>query len=150
MIAFLILLAVLLGLAVTTQGNVNGQLSGRVPLSSAIFLNALVTVVAAAMWWLLAPTGGRRLLPEEPAPLWLYTGGLLGLFIITTAAYCFPRLGAGATIALAVSAQLVAALAFDHYGLAGERLPVTPARVVGAALLVAGALLVLWPRIARG
>jgi transporter family-2 protein len=144
----LLLLALLLGVAVTTQGLVNGELARRVPLAAAILVNALVTCSAAALWWLFAPGPTRRLLPGGESPWWLYTGGLLGLLIITAAAWCFPRLGAGPTIALAVAAQLGAALAFDHYGLGGEPLPMTPARLLGAALLLAGALLVLWPRLA--
>ena len=74
---------------------------------------------------------------------------MLGLYIIASAAFCFPRLGPGPTMALVVAAQLAVALAFDHFGIGAEPLPVTPVRLAGAALLVAGALLVLWPRFAR-
>lgn len=150
MTALLVVLALLLGTAVTAQGVVNGALAQRVPLAGAIFLNALVTFAGALLWWLAAPGASRSLLPSDPAPAWLFTGGLLGLCIITSAAFCFPRLGPGPTVALAVAAQLLTALALDHFGVGGEELPVTPARLLGAALLLIGALLVLWPRIARG
>lgn len=149
MILPLVLLALALGVAVTTQGLVNGALAQRVPLAAAILVNACVTLLLAGAWWLAAPGATRRLLPDGSFPVWLYAGGLLGLFILASAAYCFPRLGAGPTIALAVAAQLGAALAFDHLGLGAAPLPLTPARLFGAALLVLGALLVLWPRIAR-
>lgn len=150
MIAPLILLALLLGVAVATQGLVNGALAQRVPLAGAVLLNALVVLAGALLWWLAAPGPSRSLLPAGPAPAWLYSGGLLGLCILASAALCFPRLGAGPTIALAVAAQLVAALAFDHFGLGTAAIPVSPARLLGAGLLLAGALLVLWPRLARG
>lgn len=149
MTALLIALALLLGAAGTTQGVVNGSLAQRLPIAGAIFVNALVTLGGAALWWALAPGATRRLVPEGGAPLWCYTGGLLGLYIVSSAAFCFPRLGAGPTMALVVAAQLVAALAYDHFGIGAVPLPVTPARVFGALLLVAGALLVLWPRLAR-
>jgi transporter family-2 protein len=81
--------------------------------------------------------------------LWHYLGGLFGLAIIAGAAFAFPRLGAGATVALMVAAQLGTALLLDHFGATGERLALTPARLSGAVLLLAGALLVLWPRLVR-
>jgi len=69
------------------------------------------------------------------------------VFIIAGAAFAYPRLGAGPTTALMVAAQLGTALALDHYGLPSGKVPVTPMRLVGAAFLLVGALLVLWPRL---
>ena len=71
---------------------------------------------------------------------------MYGISILGCAAFVFPRLGAGATTAFVVTAQLGSALALDHYGVP-DRIPVTGARLVGAVLLLAGALLVLWPKI---
>ncbi|MGH9647341.1 MAG: DMT family transporter, partial [Bryobacteraceae bacterium] len=54
-----------------------------------------------------------------------------------------PRLGAATVIALIVAGQMIGSLAFDHFGLLG--VPVHPAnmvRLTGAALLVAGAILI--------
>jgi transporter family-2 protein len=148
MTAALILLALCLGAAATLQGHANGTLSGRVGLFPTIWLNALIVFGASTLAWLLSGRGR----PVDPAaPWWMHLGGAYGLAIIAGAAFLFPRLGAGPTMALLVAAQLATALALDHSGATGVQLPLTPARIAGALLLVAGAILVLWPRFqARG
>jgi transporter family-2 protein len=53
-----------------------------------------------------------------------------------------PRLGVATTIALVVAGQMLAAVALDHYGLLGVPVrPVNAWRGLGAALLVAGVVL---------
>jgi len=141
----LIVIAAAIGCASAVQGATNGLLATRVGLATAVAINALVVFAVAGLVWLASPkpaaVGG--------SPWYLYVGGLYGLSIIAGAAFCYPRLGAGPTTALMIAAQLGTALALDHLGIPGGKVEVTPARLAGAALLAAGALLVLWPRIAR-
>jgi transporter family-2 protein len=55
-----------------------------------------------------------------------------------------PRLGAAALLALTLSGQMLAALIIDHYGIIGfPQSTITPSRLIGAALLVAGVLLIM-------
>lgn len=146
MISFLILLAVLIGASATIQGTVNGGLATRLGVGTTILINSAVALAGAFLWWMIASSPERG---ADPRPIsWiLYTGGLWGLILILCAAFAFPRLGAGPTTAIAVAAQLIVALVIDHYGFSGERLAVTPWRILGGLLLVAGATLVLWPRL---
>ena len=54
-----------------------------------------------------------------------------------------PRLGAAMVVALIVLGQMLGALAFDHFGLLGvPENPISVARLAGAALLVAGVVLI--------
>ncbi|MBL8732325.1 MAG: DMT family transporter [Planctomycetes bacterium] len=146
MLAFVALAAVL-GLCVALQGATNGALASRIGLPAAVLLNAVVVVVAAFVWWLLAARGAQAALPSS----WLlYLGGVYGLVIIALAAFLFPRFGAGSTMAVMVAAQLVMVLVLDHIGWPGQAVPVTVPRLCGAGLLVLGAVLVLWPRLAGG
>lgn len=144
MIVLLIGLALVTGLCVCLQGVTNGALALRTGLASAVFLNGLVVATGTCVFWLAS--GRRPLVAAEPLPSFLYLGGLYGIAILACAAFVFPRLGAGAATAFVVTAQLVSALVLDHVGVP-ERVPLTGARVVGALLLLAGALLVLWPKI---
>lgn len=143
MILVLILLALVTGLCVCLQGVTNGALAARTSLFATVFLNGLVVAAGTFVLWL---TDRRPLISPEPTPWFLYLGGLYGISILGCAAFVFPRLGAGAATAFVVTAQLVAALALDHVGVP-QRVPLTGARLAGAVLLVAGALLVLWPKI---
>jgi transporter family-2 protein len=139
-----ITLALLLGVAACLQGATNGALGGRLGVAAAVALNAAVVFVAALAAYFLLP---RAPLPSPGPPWWLWLGGVYGLIILAVAAVVFPRLGAGPTVALMVTAQLATALVLDHFGWFGARLPVTPLRLLGVLLLFAGAVLVLWPRL---
>lgn len=143
MIVALVVLALVTGVCVCLQGVTNGALAARTSLFSAVFLNGLVVATGTLLLWL---TDRRPLIASEPTPWFLYLGGLYGIAILGCAAFVFPRLGAGAATAFVVSAQLVSALALDHVGLP-HRVPLTGARLVGAVLLLVGALLVLWPKL---
>jgi transporter family-2 protein len=54
-----------------------------------------------------------------------------------------PRLGAATLVAALVAGQMVASLLIDHYGWVGFAVhPVNPVRILGAALVVGGVVLV--------
>jgi transporter family-2 protein len=73
----------------------------------------------------------------------LWTGGVYGVLYVTIAIWLFPRLGAGPIFGLVVAGQMLAALAFDQFGLFGiANRPIDPAKILGVALLVAGVFLV--------
>ncbi|HEY8714285.1 MAG TPA: DMT family transporter, partial [Candidatus Acidoferrum sp.] len=68
---------------------------------------------------------------------------LFGAIYIAISILLVPRLGAAIVIGLIVAGQMLGSLAFDHFGLLG--IPVHPAsfpRLVGAALLITGVILI--------
>ncbi len=76
---------------------------------------------------------------------WYYLlGGLLGAVYVTTALLAVAAIGAGGVAAATVTGQLTAAVVIDRLGLFGlDQVPVTPARVAGVGLLLAGTFLIL-------
>ena len=141
----LVLLALSLGVVSVVQSVTNGIASARIGLPTTILINAAVVFAGAVVVW--AVTRNASAAVTGKTPWYLLLGGLYGLTFLVTAAFVFPRLGAGPATALMVAAQLTLALVFDHLGPAAMRVPVTPARLLGAVLLLAGALLVLWPKL---
>jgi transporter family-2 protein len=86
-----------------------------------------------------APTIGVM----QRIPWWAWTGGLFGATFIASAVVLLPQLGAATFIALLVTGQMIASLAFDHWGLLGlEVRPADPLRVLGVALLIGGVVLI--------
>jgi transporter family-2 protein len=76
-------------------------------------------------------------------PWWAWSGGLFGAIFIGLAIVLIPKLGGAAFIALLVTGQMVAALAFDHYGWLGvAQRPIDLVRVIGVALLIGGVVLI--------
>lgn len=75
---------------------------------------------------------------------WLaWTAGPMGAFFVTITIVAVPRLGTMTVMALLIAGQMVMSLIIDHFGWLG--LPVQPIsvwRVLGAALLIAGAVLI--------
>lgn len=138
------LLAILVGAGLTIQVGMNATASAALgsPLLATI-VNFAVGLVALA---LLAIGSGARVVPGSAAavPAWAWFGGLLGAAYVAATTVLGPRLGAAALLGLTLGGQMVAALAVDHFGVLGfPQNPVTPARLAGAALLVAGVLLVM-------
>jgi transporter family-2 protein len=77
------------------------------------------------------------------APWIAWTGGIFGAIFIATSIFMMPRLGVATVSTLIVVGQLLASLAFDHFGMFGlPQHPITLARVFGAGFLILGAALV--------
>jgi transporter family-2 protein len=140
----LILVAILVGLVLPLQAGVNAQLRTQVghPLVAA-FISFLVGTVALAIALVVAriPAPPARTLAGTPG--WLWTGGLLGAGYIAVAVVLAPRLGAATLIASVVTGQMLASIVLDHFGWVGfAQHPLTPARGLGALLVVVGVILI--------
>lgn len=137
------LLAVAVGASLTLQIGMNATL-GRIvgsPLWAAV-VNFTIGLVALVLCVFAL---GTRHTPGSFAqvPAWAWLGGLLGAAYVASATVLGPRLGGVALLALVLAGQLGAALLVDQYGVLGyPKIPITPARLAGVALLVAGTLLV--------
>jgi bacterial/archaeal transporter family-2 protein len=138
------LMAVVVGAGLTIQVGMNATV--RVALGSPILAAVVNFVVGLLALVLLALAGGSRLAPGSAAavPAWAWFGGLLGAAYVAATTVLGPRLGAAALLALTLAGQMAAALAVDHFGAIGfPQSPVTPLRLLGTALLVAGVLLIM-------
>jgi transporter family-2 protein len=138
------LLALLVGVGLTVQVGMNMTVARVVgtPLWAAVanFAVGLVALFATAMLI------GSRPLPGTvgQVPLWAWLGGMLGAAYVASVTLLGPRIGAMTMVALVITGQLVAGIAVDHFGVLGyPRIPVSATRWLGAALLLAGALLVM-------
>ena len=137
-------MAALVGAGLTVQVGMNATVRFAIgsPVLAAI-INFLVGLAALAV---VAVASGARWTPGSAAtvPAWAWFGGLLGASYVAATTVLGPRLGAAAFLALTLAGQMVAALLVDHYGVIGfPESPLTPARMVGAVLLVLGVLLIM-------
>jgi transporter family-2 protein len=138
------LLAALVGAGLTVQVGMNATV--RFGIGSPLLAAIVNFVVGLAALVLVAVAGGVRWVPGSAAtvPAWAWFGGLLGAAYVASTTVLGPRLGAATLLALTLAGQMVAALLVDHYGVIGfPQSPVTPARLLGAVLLVAGVLLIM-------
>lgn len=144
------LLALVAGALLPLQALINARLghatAGGLFASGVSFL--VGTVALAAVLVVMRPT-----LPSAEAmlrlPPWIWTGGLIGAAFVVVATLAVPRIGAASLIALVVLGQMVAALLLDRYGVLQAAREVNATRLIGAALVVVGVLMVLQPWKAR-
>ena len=140
------LLALVAGALIPVQAAANAALSrsiqGNVPFAAlSLFLVAGAASVLAVV---LAGAHLPTVASLRAAPWWSYVGGLIVAFYVFTITFLAPRLGVGVAISLIVTGQIVAALTIDHFGLLrSPTFPLTPTRLVGAALMAVGVFLAL-------
>jgi bacterial/archaeal transporter family-2 protein len=132
------------GALIALQPPINSELGKRTSVVAAAFITTTIAALAlAALALVLGELGQVRKVPHIP-PLYL-TGGLMGAVLVSVSLVTVRTLGAGGVVAATVSGQLVVSAVLDRYGFLGlDRIGLTPARLTGFALLLAGTALVTW------
>ena len=144
MTAIAVALAVAAGLAGAVQAAVMGELGERAGIFPALAFSGVVAVVLGLLLLLIAHQSLRGLGDVVREPLWLWTGGALSMLIILAITVSSPRIGLAATIGIIIAFNLGAAALIDRFGLLGlDRIPLGWSRLLGLALLGAGAALTL-------
>ena len=138
------LLAMLVGGALTIQVGMNATLARTI--GSPLWASAVSFVIGLVALVGFATVAGSRAstgtLGQMPA--WAWMGGLLGAIYVASVTMLGPRLGGMTMVALVIAGQLTVALVVDQFGILGyPQIAVTPTRLLGAVLLLAGALLVI-------
>lgn len=138
-----IALALVTGAGVAIQSLINARLRLVLggPFWAAIgqfVVGLLLLIVLALATRQPGPTYG-----EVPrAPWWVWTGGAFGATFIITSIVLTPKMGTALTLASITVGQLLMALVLDHNGwLGGPVIRLSPLRLLGAAMLLGGILL---------
>ena len=140
----LLLLALAAGVLLPVQAGVNAQLRSAVgsPLAAALvsFLVGTAGLVTVAV--IVRASMGLRA-AWTITPWWYWVGGLIGALYVVATIVLAPRLGAATMVAAIVAGQMSASLLLDQYGLLGfPTHPINGLRVLGAALVTVGVILV--------
>ncbi len=80
----------------------------------------------------------------KAVPIWAWSGGILGTYMVTVSLLVAPSLGATRWIALVLAGQVTLSLVLDHFGLIGyQQHTFNWQRLLGVVCLVAGAIIVM-------
>ncbi|WP_374294955.1 DMT family transporter [Acinetobacter sp.] len=141
--------AAVVGLAMATQTAVNSQLRQYLnsPIQAAFF-SFLVGTICLAIMMLVMMWNGSALKPTlsqlNEIPVWLWVGGLLGVYAVTASIYTAPKLGFLTFTGLVLFGQVIMSMLLDHFGLIGvEKNPVNWQRLLGAILIAIGIIFTL-------
>lgn len=130
------------GVVIAVQPSINARLAQRVGAYESSLISFAVGTLALMLVVMFAGKGNLRGIAH--ASWWELTGGLLGAFFVTLTIIVVPRIGTVAVMTAIITGQLATAALLDQFGAFGLRhIPLTPLRLLGICLLVAGAALVV-------
>ena len=139
---FLILLAVVAGIAVSLQGQFMGLMDRALGTRESIFVTyagggLMITLLMLAF-------RGSHLKNWQAVPWYAFGSGILGLIIVGSIGYVVPRLGVAKGFTLIVASQFVIAALIDHFGFFGAVVrPLDLTRMLGLSLILLGVWIVV-------
>jgi bacterial/archaeal transporter family-2 protein len=137
-----VMATVAVGALIAFQPPVNSELGKETSVLGAAFISTAISAVVVGVILLGAGDVSEIRRVPQISPLYL-TGGLLGAALVAVSLVTVRTLGAGGVVAATVSGQLIVSAILDRLGVLGlERVGLTPARLVGFALLLGGTALV--------
>lgn len=134
--------ALMAGVLVPLQAGANAALGRALghPLW-ATMISLAVSAICVLPVMLALRVSGPSFASLAGQPKWIWIGGVVGVIYITAALLLAPKLGAASFMTAVIAGQILASLAIDHFGLVGfEARPLTVPRLIGAAVVVAGVL----------
>ena len=138
-----VLLTAGVGVLVALQAPINAGLAK----ATGSFPAALVSFIVGTLILLgiVVASGKADGLSGVTDVSWYYLiGGLLGAAYVTVVLVTVSTIGAGGAAAATITGQLTASVVLDRLGVLGlEEVALTPERVAGVALLLAGTFLVV-------
>jgi transporter family-2 protein len=138
--ALLVLFAGAMTAAQPPTNAILARSSGSVIFAALLSFSVGTLVLIAAT---LATQPRLTLGPLREVPWYAWAGGFYGAFFVAVSAFAAPRLGIASLITIGIAGQLLAALAIDHFGAFGiERAAISPGRILGVLLVIAGVVLV--------
>jgi transporter family-2 protein len=137
-----VLATAFVGGLIALQPPVNAQLGKATSVLGAAFISTAISAVVMGVLFVAAGrTGDLAHVPDVKA-IYLI-GGLLGAVLVSVSLVTVETLGAGGVVAATVSAQLIVSALLDRAGVLGlDKVGLTPMRLFGFALLLAGTALV--------
>lgn len=128
-----------IGILITVMLLFNGVLSQKLGNYSSALIIHLTGFVIISLILIFKKTKIRF---HKKLPVYLYSGGALGVFTILFNNIGFNQLGASLTLALGLLGQSLASIAIDHYGILGAKaVKFKKEKLLGLLLISAGIII---------
>ena len=136
-------LGVVAGSMITIQSVLNAALGKKTGNFGSVLVLTVVRIAIVLILTMALPNTASLTNLPGLAEWYLYLGGVLGVAILAAPIFLIPRIGATSTLTALVVGQLFLALIIDHFGLFSvPKIEINLIRIMGIALLVAGAFLI--------
>lgn len=142
-----IFLTVALGSFVALQPAINAEVARRLENGIGATFFSLSVSFAVMTVYLLISRPAVTMSGIAAAPWWIWMSGLIGVAFLFGGLTLTPVLGAALFFCFLVVGQIFGSAMADHFGLVGLSVTtVSPVRLIGLALVVAGAAIVALER----
>ena len=139
-----VLLAMVVGALGAVHVPINGALGIRIGSTMVATFTFYAVAVAVIGTLCLVRAEREAFVALYRAPRWYLIAGVISVVVVGASTFLIPRLGAMNVFAVTVTMQLIVRSVISHFGWFESPVqPLNVARVVGALLLLAGALLVV-------
>ena len=145
MLTIAILVGLAAGCVLGIQPSVNGSLGKVVahPYQAALISFSVGTALLLILCLFAGVFPPSFQSTPRQLPWWIWSGGAIGVVVVTTSLFFVPRVGSVPWFAAIMTGQTLAAILLDHYGWMGNpQASASPLRLLGVALLVAGVLVI--------
>lgn len=141
--AFTLFLGVVLAVHLAMNGKVG------VAINNPRVANAVFWIIGACGATAIGLTGWRSgaLAPLSQVHPILLTAGVLGASLVFAIAWLIPQVGAGPLMIMLLAGQVAGGLLMSHFGWLGSPVePVTPTKLLGVGVMIAGVALATMKR----
>ncbi|MGD8191352.1 DMT family transporter [Brevibacillus ginsengisoli] len=132
------LLALVGGVAISTQASINGGLGRKIGAIEASLVSFAIGTLA--LLFITIFLGKGNLSSIGSIPKWQLTGGILGAFYVVVMVLAVPQVGVTTTVASVIAGQIIMSAIVDHYGLFGAKQIPFDLRRLAALILMFGSL----------
>lgn len=136
--------AIAVGALISVQPPLNAILARAVgsPFSASA-ISILIALISILVLLVFTGRGDLSAAALRSVPWWVYLAGVVGAIFVASGVVIAPVTGALLFFVCIVGGQMLGAIIADHFGAFGLQVrPVSVQRLLGLALVLAGALLV--------
>ncbi|MCF6460422.1 MULTISPECIES: DMT family transporter [unclassified Clostridium] len=133
--------AVFIGLLIAIMVTVNGVLSGYVGDYLGVLIIHIVGFISISLILIFRK---KKFDLKKDIPIYLFSGGAVGVFLVSFNNICFKNLGVSLTLSLGLFGQSIASVIIDHFGLLGMEVnKFNSKKIIGFILILVGLIIML-------
>ena len=133
------LMGIVMSIYLPMNSSVSRYLGSPIAASVVFFIVALITTIVIFIY---SGQYASSIPNLRNVPAYLYLAGFISAFMIIGTTFLIPKVGARKFFILLVSGQIIMAILVSHFGiLESPKDPITLKKVLGAALVIGGAIL---------
>lgn len=131
--------AVIIGIIIALMVSFNGILAQGIGNYESVFIIHLVGLVSVIILLVLRK---EKIRFKERVPIYLFSAGAIGVFVVLFNSLCINKIGVSLTLALGLFGQSIAAVIIDHFGILGmKKNKFEKKKLIGFTFVFAGILL---------